>query len=204
MLYELFLNVTELVHEFGYLGIFFMTFIESTFIPIPAEITLIPAGYLVQKGLLDGVLVLIVSASGTLGGSLLNYYIAYHYGRKIFINYGKYFFMNEEKLKKLEAFFEEHGAISTFTGKLLPGIKHFISFPAGLAKMHLRPFVIFTIAGGAIWCGVLLLLGHFIGQNEELIHKHLKQVNFIIFLFVVCIIGFYVWKKKYSAQSKID
>ena len=204
MLYEGFLKLTELVHEFGYIGIFVMTFIESTFIPIPAEITLLPAGYLVQKGLLDGVLVLIVSTIGTLGGSLLNYYIAYHYGRKLFINYGKYFFMNEKKLRKLETFFEEHGAISTFTGKLLPGIKHFISFPAGLAKMHLRPFIIFNTAGGAIWCGILILLGHFIGQNEELIHKHLKQVNFIIFFSVVCIIGFYIWRKKYSSRNKID
>ena len=204
MLYEGFLKVAELVHEFGYLGIFFMTFIESTFIPIPAEITLIPAGYLVQKGLMNGVLVLLVSTAGTLGGSLLNYYIAYYYGRKLFINYGKYFFMNIEKLTKLESFFEEHGAISTFTGKLLPGIKHFISFPAGLAKMPMKTFIIFTTAGGAIWCGVLILLGHLIGQNEDLIHKHLKQVNFIIFLFVVCLIGFYVWKKKYSSQGKID
>jgi membrane protein DedA with SNARE-associated domain len=203
MLYEGFLKVVTLVQQFGYLGIFTMTFIESTFIPIPAEITLIPAGYLVQKAEMNGILVLIVSTLGTLAGSLLNYFIAYHYGRRIFINYGKYFLLNKDQLTTLENFFEQHGAISTFTGRLLPGLKHFISFPAGLAKMNIKIFSSFTATGGAIWCGILLLLGHFIGQNEQLIHKYLKQVNFIIFAFVVCLVGFYIWKKKIDTRQRL-
>lgn len=204
MLYELFLDVADLVQEFGYLGIFIMTFIESTFIPIPAEVTLIPAGYLVQKGQMNGIIVWLVSVLGTVLGSLFNYTIAYYFGRQLFIKYGKYFFMGEDKLVKIEKFFDKHGAISTFTGRLLPGLKHFISFPAGLAKMNIRIFCIYTTAGGAIWCGILILLGLFIGENELLITKYLKQINYIIFVIVICLGAFYIWQKKLRDQNIME
>ena len=115
-----------------------MTFIESTFIPIPSEITMIPAGYLIGKGELNFFLVFLCSISGTVLGALTNYMIAYHYGRKLLVNYGKYFFLNTTKLVKIELFFRKYGKISTFFGRMLPGVKHFISFPAGLGKMNLR------------------------------------------------------------------
>ena len=95
-MYEIFLEIVWFVESLGYLGIFIMTFVESTFIPIPAEITLIPAGYLVHKGEMHGLLVLVVSSIGTLGGSLANYYIAYFFGRKLFTNKGKYFFIRSQ------------------------------------------------------------------------------------------------------------
>lgn len=201
-MYELFLQIVELVESFGYFGIFIMTFIESTFIPIPAEVTLIPAGYLIQKGEMYAVAVWAVSVLGTLGGSLTNYYIAYHFGRKFLLKYGRYFFINEEKLKSMEYFMEKHGAISMFSGRLLPGIKHFISFPAGLGKMNIFVFSLYTVLGGAIWCAILLWLGHAIGENEHLIAKYLKQINFILFVSIVCLVAFYIWKKRiYSKKA---
>lgn len=196
MVYELFLEVVELVETLGYFGIFIMTFIESTFVPIPAEVTLIPAGYLVQKGDMSFSLVLLTSVLGTLGGALFNYYIAYHFGRRLFVSYGKYFLMNEEKLIQIEVFFKNHGAISTFTGRLLPGIKHFISFPAGLAKMDPKLFALYTAAGGFIWCLVLITLGYAIGGNETLITKYLKQINIVIVLSIGALIAYYIWRKR--------
>ncbi|MFK7968339.1 MAG: DedA family protein [Rickettsiaceae bacterium] len=172
-----------------------MTFIESTFIPIPAEITLIPAGYLVHKGEMNGILVLLVSTIGTLAGSTANYYIAYFFGRRLFTKKGKYFFMNQSKLEKIEKFFASHGAISVFTGRFLPGIKHFISFPAGLAKMDIKSFCVYTLLGGAIWCAILISLGYLIGENEFLIKKYLKQVNFVLLILVSAIIAYYIWKR---------
>ncbi|MDF3048123.1 MAG: hypothetical protein K0R73_1241 [Candidatus Midichloriaceae bacterium] len=195
-MYELFLKIVELVNTFGYLGIFLMTFIESTFIPIPAEITLIPAGYLINKGEMNFYLVWLVSICGTLCGSILNYYIAASVGRHILLKYGKYFFIDERKLTKIESFFTDHGAISTFTGRLLPGLKHFISFPAGLAKMDLRVFCIYTTLGGLIWCFILLMLGYLIGQNEKLIAKYLKDINYIIIASVAVIVATYIWYKR--------
>ena len=195
-MYDFFLEVVWFVESLGYFGIFIMTFIESTFIPIPAEITLIPAGYLIQKGEMSSIWVLLVSAFGTLAGSTANYYIAYFFGRPLFANKGKYFFMNQSKLNKMERFFADHGAISVFTGRFLPGVKHFISFPAGLAKMDIRAFCLYTLTGGAIWCAILIFLGYEIGENEHLIKKYLKQVNFALLFLVSAAITYYIWKRK--------
>ena len=194
-MYEIFLEIVWFVESLGYFGVFIMTFIESTFIPIPAEITLIPAGYLVHKGEMNGILVLLVSTIGTLAGSTANYYIAYFFGRRLFTKKGKYFFINQSKLEKIEKFFASHGAISVFTGRFLPGIKHFISFPAGLARMDIKSFCVYTLLGGAIWCAILISLGYLIGENEFLIKKYLKQVNFVLLILVSAIIAYYIWKR---------
>ena len=201
-MYEFFLQVVWFVESLGYFGIFIMTFIESTFIPIPSEITLIPAGYLVQKGQMSGPVVLLVSIAGTIGGALANYYIAYFFGRLLFVDKGKYFFLNPSKLKKIEQFFAEHGAISVFTGRFLPGVKHFISFPAGLAKMNLKLFALYTALGGAIWCTILITLGYIIGENEHLIKKYLKQLNFIFIILVSILVIYYIWKKRQNKKIK--
>lgn len=201
-MYEFFLQVVWFVESLGYFGIFIMTFIESTFIPIPSEITLIPAGYLVQKGQMSGLVVLLVSIAGTLGGALANYYIAYFFGRLLFVDKGKYFFLNPSKLKKIEQFFAEHGAISVFTGRFLPGVKHFISFPAGLAKMNLKLFALYTALGGAIWCTILITLGYIIGENEHLIKKYLKQLNLIFIILVSVLVIYYIWKKRQNKKTK--
>jgi membrane protein DedA with SNARE-associated domain len=201
-MYELFLQVVWFVESLGYLGIFIMTFIESTFIPIPAEITLIPAGYLVHQGELNGYIVLLISSLGTLGGSLANYYIAYFFGRKLFTAKGKYFFINADKLKKFETFFANHGAVSVFTGRFLPGVKHFISFPAGLAKMDIKKFSLYSFAGGAIWCAILIYLGYVIGENETLIKKYLKQINILLVSLVALFAVYYFYRKKRSETTK--
>ena len=200
-MYELFLRVVDLVELFGYFGVFIMTFIESTFVPIPAEVTLIPAGYLVQKGEMNFLLVWFVRTLGTMCGSLFNYSIAYHFGRTLLIKYGKYMFMNQERLEAMEFFMKRHGAISMFSGRLLPGVKHFISFPAGLGKMDIRIFALFTFLGGALWCLILLILGYMIGLNEGLISKYLKQINFILFVSIVCLVSFYIWKRRIKPQD---
>jgi len=197
-MYELFLSLVDLVKEFGYFGIFLMTFVESTFIPIPSEVTVIPAGFLIYKGELNFWLVYIVCVLGTVTGSILNYKIAKYFGRTLLLRYGKYFFMNTKKLASIEVFFEKHGAISTFSGRLLPGIKHFISFPAGLGKMDFKLFVLYTAAGGAIWNGILVALGYYIGENDILIKQYIKQINIavILFLGLLALLYYYRYQKR--------
>ncbi|WP_323733058.1 DedA family protein [Candidatus Bandiella euplotis] len=166
-----------------------MTLLESTFLPIPSELTLIPAGYLISKGTMHVTPTLFASVTGTLLGSLINYMIAYYFGRKLFINYGKYFFIKPGQLHSLELFFNKYGAVSTFFGRMLPGIKHFISFPAGLARMNIRLFCTYTVLGSFIWVSFLLYLGRVIDENEELISKYISRFNFfIIFIVVLTII----------------
>ena len=200
MIAEFFAEIVRLilhfVQVFGYFGIFFMTFIESTFIPIPSEFTLIPAGYLVAKGEMHTVYILIFSLSGTLVGSLLNYAIAHYFGRKLFINYGKYFFLKPGQLHSLELFFNKYGGISTFFGRMLPGIKHFISFPAGLARMNLKLFCVYTLTGSFVWLSFLLYLGYVISTNEKLIALCIKQFNFIIIAIVILVVIFIYIKNK--------
>lgn len=189
------------VEHLGILGIFIMTFLESTFVPIPSEITMIPAGYLVQQGKMDLISVLIASIMGTVGGACFNYWLARRFGRALFLRYGKYFFMTPKKLEKLENFFVRHGAISTFTGRLIPGVRHYISFPAGLAKMDLQKFIIYTALGGAIWMSILTALGYHIGENKALMMVYMPMIKGGIIGFIVIFGGFYVWRNNRRAKQ---
>ena len=196
--------LVHVVHELGYIGIFVMTFVESTFVPLPAEVTMIPAGYLVQQGKMDFMTVFLASVFGTVGGAYANYWIAKKYGRDLFLRHQKIFMINEAKLDKLEKFFQKHGAISTFTGRLIPGIRHYISFPAGLARMDLKKFFFYTALGGAIWMAVLLSLGFYIGENEALMKKYLPMIKLSMMALVAVGIAAYAWKsyKKTTENGK--
>lgn len=192
--------LVDMVEHLGLIGIFVMTFLESTFIPIPAEATMIPAGYLVQQGQMHFVPVLAVSILGTVGGACFNYWLALRFGRNLFIRYGKWLMMTEAKLVKLEMFFARHGAMSTFTGRLIPGLRHYISFPAGLARMDLRRFVGYTALGGSIWMAILLGLGYYIGENKELAATYLPLAKAIVLCLVVA--GGIVYYRRHSKRGK--
>lgn len=184
------------VHQFGILGIFIMTFIESTFVPLPSEAVMIPAGYLIHQGKMSFWLVFPASVLGTIGGAYFNYWLARHWGRALFTRYGNYMLLPPHKLAKMEAFFATHGAISTFIGRLIPGIRHYIPFPAGLARMDRRVFLLYTGLGGGLWMGVLLAVGYYIGQNEALLGKTLLQIKGVIFASLVVLILGYRWHLK--------
>jgi len=173
-----------------------MTFVESTFIPIPSEITLIPAGYLIYQEHMNITPAILASISGTLLGSLLNYTIALKFGRKIFMKYGKYFFLKQGQLESLEKYFINYGSVSTFFGRMLPGIKHFISFPAGLAKMNLKLFCLYTTLGSLIWLCVLLYFGYIIGGNQQLIAQYIKRFNIFIIFITITLVFFLIWRNK--------
>lgn len=193
--------LVAMVDHLGIAGIFIMTFLESTFAPIPSEITMVPAGYLVQQGQMHGPSVFIASVFGTVCGAYFNYWIAKRYGRALFLRYGKYFLMTPAKLEKLERFFENHGAISTFTGRLIPGIRHYISFPAGLAKMDTKKFLIYTALGGALWMAVLMMLGYHIGKNQALMAHYMPMIKLGIFAFVALMVALYVGRHMLRNKS---
>lgn len=177
MIHEYAQLLVDLIFDWGYSGIFIMMAIESSFIPFPSEIVLIPAGYLASQGEMNVFLILLSALGGSLVGAFINYYLALTLGRKILLKYGKYFFIKESTLLKMEEYFSKHGHISTFTGRLIPGIRQLISVPAGLARMNIIEFSLFTSLGAGIWALVLTLLGYFIGENQELINTYLKQIT---------------------------
>lgn len=189
--------VVETVGALGYIGIFFMMFLESSFFPFPSEVVMIPAGYLAYKGEMNIYLAILAGVAGSLAGALFNYYLAIKFGRVILLKYGRYVFIKEETIVNMENFFEKHGAISTFFGRLIPAVRQYISFPAGLAKMNLVLFSLYTSLGAAIWVVILTLLGYYIGDNEALIKEYLRYI-IISILLIIAIFGFYYYKKQRS------
>jgi len=190
--------ILESVGDLGYFGIFVMMLLESSFIPFPSEIVMIPAGYLAHKGEINFFLAIFFGILGSLSGALINYFLALYFGREILIKYGKYFFFQESTMKKIEAFFTKHGNISTFSGRLIPVVRQYISLPAGIGKMNLPLFCFYTLLGAGIWVIILTTLGYFLGQNEEL----LKQYLHFIILSILVLVGFgiliYIYKQKKS------
>lgn len=196
MVRELAADLVDLIFDWGYFGIFVLMTIESSFIPFPSEIVLIPAGYLASKGEMSMGLIMASGLGGSMAGAFINYYLALLLGRKILRKYGKYFFINENALEKMDSYFEKHGHISTFIGRLLPGIRQLISIPAGLARMNLTVFSIYTALGAGIWAFILVMLGYAIGENQELIDRYLKQITIIVLIALVLLASWYAYIQK--------
>ncbi|MCF6330330.1 MAG: DedA family protein [Sulfurimonas sp.] len=197
MIKELAQDLVELIFDWGYLGIFMLMTVESSFIPFPSEIILIPAGYLASEGKMNLYLIMASGLGGSMVGAFINYYLALFFGRNFLVKYGKYFFIKESALDKMDNYFNKHGAISTFTGRLIPGIRQLISIPAGLSKMHLGTFSFYTALGAGLWALILVLLGYYIGENKELIDIYLKQIIYII-LTSLAILAFIYYKYQKS------
>lgn len=193
--------IIETASDWGYLGIVILMTLESCFIPFPSEIVMIPAGYLAHKGELDIIFCILSGVLGSVLGALINYYICFFWGKKFVLRWGKYFGINEAKFAKFEEFFNKHGEFSTFTCRLLPGIRQYISMPAGLVKMKLVNFVLFTALGSAIWVSILAFLGYYIGENEELIKAYLTQILIAIVIFIILASLIYIKIKKPFAKK---
>ena len=197
MIKELAQALVDVIFEWGYLGIFIMMAIESSFIPFPSEIVLVPAGYLASKGDMSIGMIMSAALGGSMVGAFINYYLALTMGRKLLQKYGKYFFIKENALVKLDLYFSKHGHVSTFSGRLIPGIRQLISIPAGLARMNIVQFSIYTALGAGLWALILTLLGYFIGANEELIETYLRQITIgVVGLMVVLVFVYYKYQKR--------
>ncbi len=194
--------LVDFIGRLGYPGIVILMAMESTFFPVPSELVIPPAGYLVSQGEMNAWLVVGAGSLGSLIGALFNYVLALYLGRPLILKYGKYFLLSPEKFKKVDEFFFNHGEISTFTGRFIPVVRHFISFPAGLAKMNLAKFCIYTVLGSGIWSAILAYIGILVGNNIELVRHYSHQVLIGVFFCLFVIIAIYiVWQKKRSARS---
>jgi len=201
MIKELAQELVDLIFDWGYIGIFLMMAIESSFIPFPSEIVLIPAGYLASQGEMTLGMIMLSALGGSMVGAFINYYLALTLGRRVLEKYGKYFFIKESALEKMDNYFLKHGHISTFIGRLIPGIRQLISIPAGLAKMNLVLFSSYTALGAGIWALVLTMLGYYIGENQELIDVYLKQITMGV-VGVLVLVGFVYYKFQKKKELK--
>src|SRR5512141_1684598 len=171
-MHELMIWLVNTIGALGYPGIFLLMAMESSVIPVPSELVMPPAGYLAQQGQMNMLLVILCGTLGSLIGAYANYFAAHYLGRPLVLKYGKYVWITEEKFAKVERFFNAHGEVSTFVGRLLPVVRHLISLPAGLAGMSHLKFSVYTLAGAGIWVTVLTFIGYFIGMNKALIMRY--------------------------------
>jgi len=187
--------------DLGYPGIVVLMAIESSMLPLPSELVMPPAGYLAAKGEMSFAVVVGCGVLGSLLGSLANYGLARWLGRAFFLRLGKYVLLTERGLDRSERYFAAHGEISVFMGRMLPVVRHLISIPAGIARMSLLRFVLFTGLGALVWCTILTWIGWFIGTRENVILQVLDQEAqrytgraLLIVLPILAVIGAaYVW-----------
>lgn len=174
-------SFTELAQTWGPLLIFLFMMIESSFIPFPSEVVMIPAGFMAARlelfpGTPMAALIVAIAAGvvGSLAGAYINYYLSMQLGRKFLYAYGKYFFLKPAALERAEDIFREYGDMATFVCRLLPAIRQLISIPAGLSKMHFGRFTLFTGLGAGIWVIVLACMGYYFGkQTTEMSYEEL-------------------------------
>lgn len=199
-LHNLVQGLLHLIYDWGYWGIFVLMTLESTVFPIPSELVVAPAGYWVAQGKMNFFMVVLMSTLGSLCGASINYFVSMWVGRPFLEKYGKYFLIKQQTLEKTERFFVKHGAISTFTGRLLPVIRHLISIPAGLARMNFGRFVLYTVLGSALWSTILAIFGYFIGDNEAAIKQHIMPLTIGVITFVgLLVAAYYVWQKRQAS-----
>lgn len=186
--------------------------LESTVIPVPSELVVAPAAYHATGGNLNIWLVILFATLGADMGATINYLAGYYLGRPIIYRFanskwGKLCLLNQAKVEKSEKYFYDHGMIATITGRLIPGIRHLISIPAGLAKMNFGQFLLYTTIGAAAWNCILAMLGHYLHSfvpEEELESKiteygeYIKVIilGIIALLIVFCVIKWYLKKHR--------
>jgi membrane protein DedA with SNARE-associated domain len=178
----------------NYFTVALLMAIESTFLPLPSEIVVPFAAYKAAQGELNVFGVVLFGTLGALSGSLINYTLAFYLGRPIVYKFadsriGHFFLLSREKVERAEKFFIRNGKTSTFIGRLVPGIRHLISIPAGLAKMNLYDFMLFTFAGAGIWNIILAIIGYYLYEVREQIFPYLGHILVALgVLFVVYLI----------------
>ena len=190
------------VGKLGYAGVVLLMALESSFIPFPSEVVVPPAGYLASKGEMNLFLVILAGTVGSILGALLNYWIASRFGRDFLLKYSKYFFIDKEKFDKFEVFFNTHGEITTFVGRLIPVIRQYISFPAGLVRMDLKKFIFYTGLGAAIWCTILAYVGYFVGNNIDIIKENVDHIMLFVFPALFLLVALYVVRYKLKKRRE--
>lgn len=196
-------------NNMNYLSITLLMTVESSFIPFPSEIVIPPAAYVAGKEdsslhatnsyPLNVLLIVLFGTIGALLGAIINYFLALWLGRPIIYAFadskiGHLCLLSSEKVKKAEDYFNDHGKISTFVGRLIPGIRQLISIPAGLSKMNFGQFIFYTFLGASIWNIVLALLGYIAHGQMDLIHEYSHELSIAIMALIGVVIVYFAAK----------
>jgi membrane protein DedA with SNARE-associated domain len=193
--------IMSFIAQLGYTGIFFLMILESALIPIPSEIIMPFSGFLSSTGRLDPLLVTLSGSLGNLVGSVLTYYLGIKAGRKFILKYGRYILFKKEHLESTENLFERYGDRISFAGRLLPGIRTYVSLPAGIGKTNFTKFVAYTFAGSLIWNSMLTYVGMSLGSNWKNIDKYSTYLDVAALLAVAVFVIWFVYKTKRKTKA---
>jgi len=189
--------------EMGYLGIFVLMVLESTMVPVPSTLVMPFAGYLAAQGHFSLPLVIAMNGAGAIVGSLACYWLGAAGGKPLLLKYGKYVLVKKADVDKTEKFFESHGSATVFIARLLPVIRHFISIPAGIARMNIWKFLLQTLLGATVWGGFLAVFGYQVGANWSKVSKYMKRIDLVVagILAVIAIVLVVRWFRKRRGKS---
>lgn len=196
-----------LLDNLNYGTIFFLMMLESTVVPVPSEFVVTPAAYHAAASNLDIWLTILFATVGADVGASINYWVSFFVGRPLVYKFansklGRLCLLNQQKVEKAEKYFDDHGIVATLTGRLIPGIRHLISIPAGLAKMHYGKFLLYTTIGAAAWHSILAMLGWYLhafvpeDQLNDKITEYADHIKWAIIILVIIAIVFFIVKHK--------
>ena len=202
-----------ILEHLNYYWIWFLMLLESTVIPVPSEFVVPPAAYFAASGHLNVWMVILAATIGADCGATINYFAGRYLGRPIIYRFansrwGHLCLLNQEKVEKSERYFDEHGIVATLTGRLIPGIRHLISIPAGLARMNYWKFLLYTTIGAGAWHSILAALGwylHAIVPEEQLndkISEYAEYIKIVILALVVLAIVYFLIKHYTKRSSR--
>ena len=205
--------ITTLLGNLNYGTILFLMLLESTVVPVPSEFVVTPAAYHAASGQLDVWLVILFATIGADIGASINYFVALYVGRPVIYKFanskwGKMCLLNQEKVEKSERYFDDHGIVATLTGRLIPGIRHLISIPAGLARMHYGKFLLYATIGAGCWHAILAGLGWYLhtivpeDQLNDKISEYAEYIKLIILALVIAAIVYFVVKHFLHRQKQ--
>ncbi len=193
--------IIGIISALGYGGIVLLMAIESACIPLPSEIIMPFSGFLVFKGEMTLWGVALAGAVGCVVGSIPAYYLGKLGGRPLVEKYGKWVLISAHNLTWADAAFAKHGEIIIFIGRLLPAVRTFIAFPAGVAGMSIPKFIVYTFVGSLIWCWILAYAGMKAGENWEGLKVYFHQFHHLIFLAAVVFVVWYIWRHFRAAKT---
>ncbi|MBQ8702381.1 MAG: DedA family protein [Prevotella sp.] len=197
--------ITSLLNNLNYGTIFFLMMLESTVIPVPSELVVSPAAYYAAGGHLNILLIILFATLGADLGATINYVVAFYVGRPVIYRFaesklGRMCLLNQKKVEKSEEYFNDHGVVATLTGRLIPGIRHLISIPAGLSKMNYWKFLLYTTIGAGVWNCILAALGWYLhaivpaDQLNDKIEEYGEYIKIAIIALVVLAAGYFAIK----------
>jgi membrane protein DedA with SNARE-associated domain len=186
----------------GYGGIFFLMMLESMVVPVPSEFVMPFAGFLVAQGTFNFILVILTSTLGSITGSLIFYYVGKTGAHTLVEKYGKYVLVDIEDIKKTEEWFNKRGELTVFIARLVPVVRHLISLIAGVGKMNVKKFSLYTILGAALWNAILTYLGFLLGQHWNEVSQYLEGLDIVIVILLVLGCLYFVYRHLARAKKQ--